>query len=165
MMTHKFDIEPTLSEERPSQKQKRVETLAKTVSPLGRLIQNAMQLMELSYQQIVSESNRLAERNDNPDMRIGKSTLGNIISGGIRQPGTAKLDSLSIILHLSRDEIDLAIGLAPERRLADQLRIRSRRTYELTGDSVTRHRKIPLPVLRADSQLRESQFLSGIVSN
>ena len=162
-MTHKFDIEPTLSEERPSQKQKRVETLAKTVSPLGRLIQNAMQLLELSYQQIVSESNRLAKRNDNPDMRIGKSTLGNIISGGIRQPGTAKLDSLSMILHLSRDEIDLAIGLAPERRLADQLWMRSGRTYELSLDAITRHQLVNLPILREDVGLKETQFLGGII--
>ena len=150
-------------EEDCPEKRKRVKPNKQSVSPLGLLIQRAMQLLGLSYQQLVSESNLLAEQNQNSDMRIGKSTLGNIINGSIRQPGTAKLDSLRIILHLTRDEIDLAIGLAPERRLAEQLRIRSRRTYELTGDSVTRHRKIPLPVLREDSQLKESQFLSGMV--
>ncbi|HEY6245784.1 MAG TPA: hypothetical protein VIX17_17665 [Pyrinomonadaceae bacterium] len=151
-------------EEDCPEKRKRVKPNKQSVSPLGLLIQRAMQLLGLSYQQLVSQSNLLAEQNQNSDMRIGKSTLGNIINGSIRQPGTAKLDSLRIILHLTRDEIDLAIGLAPERRLAEQLRIRSRRTYELTGDSVTRHRKIPLPVLREDSQLKESQFLSGMVS-
>jgi len=162
-MTHKFDNEPGLSEEHQFRKQTRIETLAKTVSPLGRLIQNAMQLLGLSYHQLVSESNRLAKRNENPDMRIGKSTLGNIISGGIRQPATAKLDSLGIILHLSRDEIDLAIGLAPERRLFDQLRMRSPRTYELSLDAITRHQLVNLPILREDVGLKETQFLGGIV--
>ena len=150
-------------EEHPSEKRQWVKANKQTVSPLGFLIQRAMQLLGLSYQQLVSESKVLAEQNRNSDLRIGKSTLGNIINGSIRQPSTAKLDSLRIILHLTRDEIDLAIGLAPERRLAEQLRIRSRRTYELTGDSVSRHRKITLPVLREDSQLKESQFLSGMV--
>jgi len=122
-----------------------------------------MQLLGLSYHQIVAESNRLARRNDNPDMRIGKSTLGNMISGGIRQPGTAKLDSLGIILHLSRDEIDLAIGLAPERRLSDQLRMTSGRTHELSLDAITRHQLVNLPILREDVGLKETQFLGGIV--
>jgi len=143
--------------------ERRVKTIKQTVSPLGLLIQRAMQLLGLSYQQLVSESNLLAEQNQNSDMRIGKSTLGNIINGSIRQPGTAKLDSLRIILHLTRDDIDLAIGLAPERRVAEQLRIRSQRTYEVTSDSVTRHRKIKVPVLREDTQLKESQFLNGMV--
>ena len=81
-----------------------------TTSPLGRLIVTAMKLLGLSYKDIVRESERLAHINNNPDMRVGKSTLGNIISGSIRQPGTAKLDSLRIILHLSRADIDAAIG-------------------------------------------------------
>jgi len=163
MMTHKFDDEPTPSKEHQSREERRIETLAKTVSPLGRLIQDAMQLLGLSYHQIVAESNRLARRNDNPDMRIGKSTLGNMISGGIRQPGTAKLDSLGIILHLSRDEIDLAIGLAPERRLSDQLRMTSGRTHELSLDAITRHQLVSLPILRDEADLKETQFLGGIV--
>ncbi len=74
-----------------------------------------MKLLGLSYKDIVAESERLARLNNNPDMRIGKSTLGNIISGSIRQPGTAKLDSLRIILNLSRADMDAAIGLQPER--------------------------------------------------
>ena len=66
----------------------------KTVSPLGELILRAMKLLSLSYKDIVAESRRLAKLKGNEDMRVGKSTLGNIISGRIRQPGTAKLDSL-----------------------------------------------------------------------
>jgi hypothetical protein len=164
-MNHNSDNESASpQEERVSEKRKCVKTNDQTVSPLGLLIQRAMHLLGLSYQQLVSESKLLAEQNHNSDMRIAKSTLGNIISGSIRQPSTAKLDSLRIILHLSRDQIDLAIGLAPERRVAEQLRIRSQRTYEVTGDSVTRHRKIKLPVLREDVELKESQFLSGMVN-
>src|SRR5262249_37176813 len=98
----------------------------------------------------------------NADMRIGKSTLGNIISGSIRQPGNAKLDSLQIILHLSRDEIDLAIGLAPDRRLSEQLRMRRERTYEVQIDTVTQHQLVTLPILREDVILKETQFLGGI---
>src|SRR5690242_18275969 len=82
-------------------KRKQAKPNKQPVSPLGLLIQRAMQLLGLSYQQLVSESNLLAEQNRNSDMRIGKSTLGNIINGSIRQPGTAKLDSLRIILHLT----------------------------------------------------------------
>src|SRR5215470_850784 len=82
--------------ERRLERRKRVKTNKQTVSPLGLLIQKALQLLGLSYQQLVSESNLLAEQNQNSDMRIGKSTLGNIINGSIRQPGTAKLDTLRI---------------------------------------------------------------------
>jgi DNA-binding response OmpR family regulator len=92
-----------------------------TTAPLGKLIQTAMKLLRLNYKDIVSESERLARLNNNSDMRIGKSTLGNIISGSIRQPGTAKLDSLRMILNLSHAEMDAAIGLQPERRFAEQL--------------------------------------------
>jgi len=87
-----------------------------TSAPLGILILTAMRLLGLSYKDIAAESERLAKLNNNSDMRIGKSTLGNIISGSIRQPGTAKLDSLRIILNLSRTDMDAAIGLQPQRR-------------------------------------------------
>jgi len=133
------------------------------VSPLGKLIRRAMKLLGFSYKNIVSESKRLAALNDIPDMAIGKSTLGNIISGSIRQPGTAKLDSLRIILHLSQAEIDAAIGLQPERRFAEQLEMSSNRTHEVTLDAVTRQRKISLPILKRDVSLNESQFLGGLV--
>jgi DNA-binding response OmpR family regulator len=133
------------------------------VSPLGKLIRRAMKLLGFSYKNIVSESKRLAALNDNPDMAIGKSTLGNIISGSIRQPGTAKLDSLRIILHLSQAEIDAAIGLQPERRFAEQLQMSSNRTHEVTLDAVTRQRKISLPILKRDVSLNESQFFGGLI--
>src|SRR5437762_730872 len=133
------------------------------VSPLGKLIRRAMKLLGFSYKNIVSESKRLAALNDNPDMAIGKSTLGNIISGSIRQPGTAKLDSLRMILHLSQAEIDAAIGLQPERRFAEQLQMSSNHTHEVTLDAVTRQRKISLPILKREAGLNESQFLGGLV--
>ena len=82
-----------------------------TNAPLGKLVVSAMKLLDLNYKHIVSESERLSRLHHNPDMKIGKSTLGNIISGSIRQPGTAKLDALRIILNLSRAEIDAALGL------------------------------------------------------
>ena len=135
------------------------------VSPLGKLIRRAMKLLGFSYKNIVSESKRLAALNDNPDMAIGKSTLGNIISGSIRQPGTAKLDSLRIILHLSQAEIDAAIGLQPERRFAEQLQMSSNCTHEVTLDAVTRQRKISLPILKRDVSLNESQFFGGLVEH
>jgi DNA-binding response OmpR family regulator len=146
-----------------SGEQKRGRPQGQRVSPLGKLILRAMKLLNLSYKDIVSESRRLAMLNGNPDMRIGKSTLGNIISGSIRQPGTAKLDSLRIILHLSPAEMDPAIGLQPERRFAEQLEMSSVRTHEVTRDAVTRQRLVRVPILRRDASLRESQFLSGLV--
>jgi hypothetical protein len=94
-------------------------------------------------------------------MRIGKSTLGNIISGSIRQPGTAKLDSLRIILNLSRSDMDAAIGLQPERRFAEQLEMTRARTHEVPIDAVTRHRRIRLPILRDDASLDDTQFFEG----
>jgi hypothetical protein len=133
------------------------------VSPLGKLIQDAMKLLGLSYQQMVRESNRLAKLTNNPEMRIGKSTLGNIISGSIRQPSTAKLDSLRILLHLTREQLDVAIGLAPATRFVGQLEIKSLRTHEVTPDAVTRQRMITIPILREDANLTESQFLGGMV--
>ena len=136
-----------------------------TVSPLGKLILRAMKLLDLGYKHIVSESKRLATLNGNPDMSIGKSTLGNIISGRIRQPGTAKLDSLRIILHLSRAEMDAANGLQPERRFAEQLEISSVRTYEVSRDAVTRQRMVRVPILRRDASIKESQFLDGLVQH
>ena len=134
-----------------------------TAAPLGQLILRGMDLLGLSYRDIVSESERLARLNSNSDMRIGKSTLGNIISGNIRQPGSAKLDSLRIILNLSRADMDVAIGLQPERNFAELLEMTRARTYEVNVDAVTRHRTIKLPILRDDADLRESQFFGGLV--
>ena len=132
-----------------------------TVAPLGNLIVKAMKLLGLSYKDVVLKSERLAKLNKNSDMRIGKSTLGNIISGSIRQPGTAKLDSLRIILNLSRADIDAAIGLQPERRFAEQLEMSRARTHEVPIDSVTRHRRVRLPIPREDARLDETQFFEG----
>ena len=132
-----------------------------TNAPLGQLILKAMKLLRLSYKDIVAASERLARQNNNADMRIGKSTLGNIISGSIRQPGTAKLDSLRIILNLSRADMDAAIGLQPERRFAEQLEMTRARTHEVPLDAVTRHRKIKMPILRDDANLDETQFFEG----
>ena len=132
-------------------------------APLGLLILAAMKLLGLSYKDIVRESDRLARANNNDDMRIAKSTLANIISGSIRQPGTAKLDSLRIILNLSHTEIDAAIGLQPQRRLSEQLKMARARTREISPESVTRQRKIRIPILRDDANLSESQFLEGTV--
>jgi hypothetical protein len=120
-----------------------------------------MRLLGLSYKDVVSETERLAKLYANSDMRVGKSTLGNIISGSIRQPGTAKLDSLRIILNLSRTDIDAAIGLQPERRFAEQLEMSRARTREVPIDAVTRHRRIRLPILREDTKLDNTQFFEG----
>lgn len=132
-----------------------------TTSPLGQLVLAAMNLLGLSYKDIVRESERLALVNNNPDMQIGKSTLGNIISGSIRQPGTAKLDSLRIILNLSQTEIDAANGLQPHGRLKEQLKTARARTREISPDAVTRQRKVKVPFLRDDAKLAHSQFLDG----
>jgi CheY-like chemotaxis protein len=131
-------------------------------APLGKLIIRAMKLLRLSYQDIVAESERLARLNHNPDMRIGKSTLGNIIGGSIRQPGTAKLDSLRIILNLPRAEVDEAIGLQPERRFEEQLEMTRARTHEVSIDAVTRQRRIRMPILRDDANIEKTQFLEGV---
>src|SRR6185295_7132615 len=128
-------------------------------APLGKLVLNAMKLLGLSYKDIVAASERLATAYNNPDMRIGKSTLGNIISGSIRQPGTAKLDSLRVILNLSRAEMDAAIGLQPERRFNEQLGMMRARTHEVPIDAVTRHRRVKLPILRNDTDMEVTQFL------
>lgn len=136
-----------------------------TASSLGNLILNAMRLLGLSYKDIVSESEQLARLNNNHDMRVGKSTLGNIISGSIRQPGTAKLDSLRIILNLSRADMDAAIGLQPARRLAEQLEMSRARTHEISIDAVTRHRGVRIPIVRDDAKLDETQFLEGTVKS
>lgn len=142
---------------------KRGRPQGQTDSPLGKLILRAMHLLGLSYRHVVVESERLATLHGNPDMRIGKSTLGNIISGKIRQPATAKLDSLRIILHISRVDMDAAIGLQPERRFAEQLEMTSVRTHEVTRDAVTRQRTVRVPILRQEARLNETQFLEGIV--
>src|SRR5215203_200468 len=134
-----------------------------TTAPLGKLLLTSMRLLNLSYKDIASESERLARLHNNSDMRIGKSTLGNIISGSIRQPGTAKLDSLRIILNLSQSEMDAVNGLQPERRFAEQLKMSRARTHEVPLDAVTRQRKIKLPVMRDDAKLEETQFLEGSI--
>jgi DNA-binding response OmpR family regulator len=148
---------------RPTGETKRGRPQGQTASSLGNLILNAMRLLALNYKEIVAESERLARLNKNPDMRVGKSTLGNIISGSIRQPGTAKLDSLRIILNLSRADLDAAIGLQPAGRLAEQLEMSRARTHEVPIDAVTRHRRILMPVLRDDANLEETQFFDGAV--
>ena len=132
-------------------------------APLGNLVLTAMQRLGLNYKDIVAESERLVRLNNNADMRIGKSTLGNIISGSIRQPGTAKLDSLRIILNLSRDDMDAAIGLQPERRLVEQLETSRARTREVPIDAVTRRRTVKMPILRDDAKLDDTQFLRAAV--
>jgi hypothetical protein len=142
---------------------KRGRPQGKTQSPFGKLILRAMRLLEMSYQDIVSESRRLAIRNANPAMRIGKSTLGNIITGSITQPAAPKLDSLRIILHLSPAEMDVALGLQPERRFIDQLEMRSPRTHQVSLEDVTRQRFVRVPILRADAALKESRFLDSLV--
>ena len=134
-----------------------------TNAPLGNLILASMKLLGLSYKDIVSESQRLARLNNNPDMRIGKSTLGNIISGSIRQPGTAKLDTLRIILNLSRADMDAAIGLQPERQFNEQLEVNHARTHEVPIDAVMGQRRIKLPILRDDVKLEDTKFLEGAV--
>ena len=146
---------------RPGGQVKRGRPQRQTNAPLGQLILKSMKLLRLSYKDIVAASERLARQNNNPDMRVGKSTLGNIISGSIRQPGTAKLDSLRIILNLSRADVDAAIGLQPERRFAEQLEMTRARTHEVPIDAVARHRSIKLPILRDDANLEETQFFEG----
>lgn len=135
----------------------------RTDAPLGNLILKAMKLLGLSYKDIVAESEQLARLNNNPDMRIGKSTIGNIISGSIRQPGTAKLDTLRIILNLSRADMDAAIGLQPERRFAEQLEMTRARTHEVPIDAVTRQRRMRIPILREDGKLDETHFFDASV--
>ena len=132
-----------------------------TNAPLGNLILTAMKLLGLSYKDIVAESERLAKLNNNSDMRIGKSTLGNIISGSIRQPGTAKLNSLRIILNLSRADMDAAIGLQPERRFVEQLEMSRARTHEVPLDAVARHRRIRMPIVRENAKQDVTQFFEG----
>ena len=134
-----------------------------TSSTLGNLILSAMKLLGLNYKDIVAESERLARLHKNPDMRVGKSTLGNIISGSIRQPGTAKLDSLRIILNLSSADMDAAIGLQPARRFVEQLETIRARTHEIPLDAVTRQRRIRMPLLRDDTNLDETHFFEGAV--
>lgn len=134
-----------------------------TNAPLGLLILKAMKLLALNYKDVVSESERLARLHNNSDMRVGKSTLGNIISGSIRQPGTAKLDALRIILNLSGADIDAALGLQPERRFAEQLEFSRARTHEVSVETITRHRKIRIPLLRDETNLDESQPLEAAV--
>ena len=149
-----------LGKRRPGEA-KRGRPQRQTSAPLGNLILTAMKLLGLSYKDVVAESERLAKLNNNPDMRVGKSTLGNIISGSIRQPGTAKLDSLRIILNLSRADMDAAIGLQPDRRFIEQLETSRARTHEVPLDAVTRHRSIKLPVVRDDANLEDTQFFEG----
>jgi hypothetical protein len=151
--------------DRRSEELRRGRPQGKTISPLGELILRAMKLLSLSYKDIVAESRRLAKLKGNEDMRVGKSTLGNIISGRIRQPGTAKLDSLRNILNLSQRDIDAALGLQPERRFAEQLTTSSPRTYDVARDAVTHQRTVRVPILRRDANLNESQFLRGALDH
>src|SRR6185295_2515691 len=131
----------------------------KTASPFGNLILKAMKFLRMGYKDVVIASERLATARNNPDMRIAKSTLGNIIGGSIRQPGTAKLDSLQMILNLSRAEMHAAIGLQPERRFDEQLGLMRSSTHEVPIDAVTRHRRVKLPILRNDVDMEVTQFL------
>jgi hypothetical protein len=147
----------------PSGEPKRGRPQRQTAAPLGNLILTAMKVLGLSYKDIVAESELLVRLHNNPDMRVGRSTLGNIISGSIRQPGTAKLDSLRIILNLSRADMDAAIGLQPERRLMEQLEMSRARTHEIPIDAVTRHRTIRLPIVSDDAKLEDTQFLKGLI--
>jgi hypothetical protein len=137
----------------------------KSCSTFGLLILEAMRLFDLSYQDIVVGSRRLAMRYGNPDMRIAKSTLGDIVSGSIRQPSGPKLDSLRIILRLSRSEMDQALGLKPERRLSEQLEIKSPRTYEVSFDAVTRQRELTVPILRTNADLSDSRFFDSLIAD
>jgi hypothetical protein len=134
-----------------------------TTAPLGKLILTAMRLLGLGYKDVVSESERLARVHNNSDMRIGKSTLADIISGSIRQPGTAKLDSLRIILNLSRADMDAALGLQPERRFAEQLEMGRARTHEVPIDAVTSHRRIRIPILSNDADLKITHLFESSV--
>jgi DNA-binding response OmpR family regulator len=162
------DRAPTLSREDVRQYRRRFQGETRrgrpqrqTTAPLGNLVLNAMKLLGLSYKDVVSESERLARLHSNSDMRIGKSTLGNIISGSIRQPGTAKLDSLRIILNLAREDVDAAIGLQPERRFIEQLEMARARTHEVPLDAVTSQRRLKIPILREDVDLEVTQFVEG----
>lgn len=134
-----------------------------STTPLGSLIIKKMKLLGLSYKDIVSESERLARVTNNPDLRIGKSTIGSIIGGSIRQPGAVKLDSLRMILNLSQAEIETAMGLQTEGRFAHQLEINRTRTRELPLDVVTRRRKIKMPFLSEDANLEHTHFFEESV--
>ena len=136
-----------------------------TNAPLGNLILKTMNVLGLTYKEIVAESQRLARLHNNSDMRIGKSTLGNIISGTIRQPGTAKLDALRIILNLSREQMDGALGLQPERRFTEQLELSRARTHEVSLETVTRHRKVKIPIPQDDANLDDSQLLEAALKS
>lgn len=150
-----------LRQQRRSGESRRGRPQGQTTAALGNLVLNAMKLLGLSYKDVVSESERLAQLHNNADMRIGKSTLGNIISGSIRQPGTAKLDSLKIILNLSQADVDAAIGLQPERRFVEQLGMTRARTHEVPLDAVTTQRRLKIPMLREDVDLEQTQFVEG----
>ena len=163
MALNNEDDSAAIERRRPAGETKRGRPQRQTSSPLGNLILNAMRLLGLNYKEIVVESERLAKLNNNPDMRVGKSTLGNIISGVIRQPGTAKLDSLRMILNLSRADVDAAIGLRPARRFVEQLEMTRARTHEVPIDAVTRQRRVKLPILRDDANLEETQFFEGSI--
>jgi hypothetical protein len=136
-----------------------------STSRLGLLILRAMKTHNLNYDKVVEESERLARVDGNDDLRVGRSTLGNIISGRIRQPSAAKLESLAKILQLSRREIDFALGLAPERRLEEQLRKRRNQTHEIEIESITRRGVTRVPIPKADTNLEQSQFLIGLLDH
>jgi hypothetical protein len=150
-------------EERRGAEGKRGRPQRLTRSPFGNLILTAMKLLGLSYKDVVAESERLANLNNNSDMRIAKSTLGNIISGSIRQPGTAKIDSLRIILNLSSTDMDATIGLPPARRFTEQLELIRTRTHEVPIDAVSRHRILKLPIVNDDADLAKTQFFESSI--
>lgn len=163
--SRKQDSSSVPASKRPSGETRRGRRQHHTNAPLGNLILQAMTALGLTYKEIVAESERLARLHNNSDMRIGKSTLGNIISGTIRQPGTAKLDALRIILNLSRERVDDALGLQPERRFAEQLELSRARTHEVSFETVTRHRQVKIPIPHDDAKLDESQLLEAAVKH
>ena len=164
-MINRFDGKDRPALENQRSERRRGRPQGEIVSPLGQVILKAMKALNRNYKVVVNESTCLAKATGNDDMRIGKSTLGNIISGRIRQPSTAKLDSLRTILHLSQLDVSSALGLQPERRLKEHLRIKSSETHEISTDVITRQRRIKLPVLKRDSDLNHSQFLSGCIEH
>jgi hypothetical protein len=136
-----------------------------SVSRLGLLIVHAMKIQNLNYEQVVKESRVLAKADRNEALRIGKTTLGDIITGRIRQPSAAKLESLAKILQLARREIDIAMGLAPESRLNEHLTRHRTQTHEIEIDSISGRRLARVPIVKADANLGSSQFLVGLLDH
>jgi hypothetical protein len=70
---------------------------------------------------------------------------------------------LRIILNLSPAEIDAALGLHPERRFGEELELTRGRTHELSPETVTRLRRIRIPILRNNAKVDQTQLLEGAV--